>query len=222
MNEFIVTLSIWILPVLFAITLHEAAHGYIAYVLGDDTAKQLGRVSINPIKHIDPIGTVALPLFIFTSTHLLAGSGMLFGWAKPVPVNWMRLGIPRRDMALVALAGPAANLIMAIIWTLLLKLGVNLATDMPLVSAPMIEMAQAGILINAILMIFNLIPILPLDGGRILTSLLPRNQAIAFSRLERYGLVIVIVLMLSGLLGQFILPLVNQFAQLCLTLVSLA
>ena len=160
-------LSVAILPIMLAITVHEAAHGLVADKLGDKTARMAGRVTLNPLKHIDPLGTVVLPLLMY------ALSGFMFGWAKPVPVNWRNLHHPRRDTALVAIAGPAANFIMILIWALLLAVSRELAQSNTWIAVPLYHMANFGILINAILMALNLLPILPLDGGRVLNSLLP-------------------------------------------------
>ncbi len=196
------TLAVLALPVLFAITVHEAAHGWMARRFGDSTAMLLGRVTLNPLKHIDPIGTILVPAVTF----LL--SSFLFGWAKPVPVNWRNLHHPRRDMVLVALAGPGANLIMAVFWALAVKLGVALFDVFEWLALPLIYMGSAGVLINSILMTLNLLPILPLDGGRVLAGLLPPRLAWRFSRLEPYGLFIVIGLLATGLLGKILWPLV--------------
>jgi len=196
-------ISVLLIPVLFAITVHEAAHGWMAKQLGDGTAKMLGRVTLNPLRHIDPIGTLLVPLVTFLFT------GFLFGWAKPVPVNWKNLRNPRRDMALVALAGPGANLVMALLWALLIRSGLALGDVSEWVALPLVYMAGAGVLINAVLMILNLLPILPLDGGRVLAALLPPKAALAFSRLEPYGLLIIIALLVTGLLGEVLLPLVQ-------------
>lgn len=190
-----------IIPVLFAITLHEAAHGWIAKRLGDKTAFMLGRVSANPFKHIDPIGTLLVPAL----SYLI--SGFMFGWAKPVPVNWNNLHSPRRDMALVALAGPAANLAMALFWTLIIKVGVLLISTSELAAFFLIYMGGAGVLFNVLLMTLNLMPILPLDGGRIVYSFLPPRYARYFSRLEPFGLFILIGLLVTGVLGFIIWPL---------------
>ncbi len=190
-----------IIPVLFAITLHEAAHGWVAKRLGDQTAFMLGRVTANPFKHIDPIGTILIPIF----SYLL--SGFIFGWAKPVPVDWRQLRNPRRDMALVAFAGPAANLSMAVIWTLIIKIGVLLIGVAKLPAFFLIYMGGAGVLFNVLLMALNLMPILPLDGGRIVYSLLPAPYAGYFARLEPFGLFILIGLLVSGVLGFLIWPL---------------
>lgn len=205
-------------PVLLAITVHEAAHGWVAFQRGDPTAAMLGRVTFNPIKHIDPVGTVAVPLMIFLTSKLLLGVPFLFGWAKPVPVDWRRLYNPRWDMALVAVAGPAVNLVMAIGWGLVLWLT---ALAVSVIEVPQaflylfVELCVIGVLVNLFLMALNLIPVLPLDGGRIVSALLPRRLAIGFARLERYGLVILIALLLlpngqpPGLLGAILRPAVN-------------
>jgi Zn-dependent protease len=203
LNTTIQQLSILVLPVLFAITVHEAAHGWAAKKLGDSTAMMLGRVTLNPLRHVDPIGTVLVPL----ATFLL--SGFLFGWAKPVPVNWNNLHNPRRDMALVALAGPGANLLMAICWALVAKVGASLEGVLEWAALPLIYMGGAGVLINAILMVLNLLPVLPLDGGRILASLLPPRMARSYALTEPYGLFIVLGLLVTGLLGKLLWPAVN-------------
>lgn len=185
--------AIWALPVLLAITLHEVAHGYVARQCGDDTAARLHRLSLNPLRHIDPVGTVLIPVI------LLVTSGMLFGWAKPVPVSYQRLRHPKRDMALVAVAGPAANLVMAVLWALSLKLA--LAAGAGWVTTPLAYMALAGMSINGVLMVLNLLPIPPLDGGRVLAGVLPRSLEPLYQRIEPYGLFIVFGLMATGLLS---------------------
>jgi len=186
--------AIAVLPILFAITVHEAAHGWVANRCGDSTAKMLGRLTLNPIKHIDPIGTILVPSFIYLT------SGFIFGWAKPVPVTWENLHNPRRDIALVAIAGPMANLLMAIFWAFVMKLGVTLSDTTDSWAYPLVLMGDAGITINLILMMLNLLPILPLDGGRVLNSLLPGPIAYKFSRLEPYGLFIILALFFLGAL----------------------
>ncbi|HEC17031.1 MAG TPA: site-2 protease family protein [Sedimenticola sp.] len=199
---FLQRVSILAIPVLFAITVHEAAHGWVAYRLGDSTAMMLGRVTFNPLKHIDPVGTVLVPLATLLMT------GFLFGWAKPVPVDWRNLHNQRRDMGLVALAGPGANLIMALFWGILIKFGLALAPVSEWFAMPLIAMGAAGVFINCILMVLNLTPIPPLDGGRVLAALLPPKLALAFSRLEPYGLFIVLGLLVTGVLGRLLWPVV--------------
>ncbi len=196
-------LAIFVLPMVFAITVHEAAHGWVAKRLGDRTAEMLGRVTLNPLKHIDPVGTILVPLGLYLLT------GFMFGWAKPVPVNWRNLNHPKRDMGYVALAGPAANLLMALIWAVLIYLGVLGYERFAWVAEPLIFMGVAGVLINSILMALNLLPILPLDGGRVLYSLLPPKQAQVYSRMESFGLFVVVGLMVTGLLGAILWPVVD-------------
>lgn len=199
---------IWALPVFLAITVHEAAHGWVAYHLGDDTAHRAGRITLNPLKHIDPIGTVLLPLI------LVAFSNFIFGWAKPVPVNFRQLFHPRRDSALVSLAGPLANLFMAIFWVMIAQIDATLMNNE--VTLIIALMAWAGISINAALMVLNLLPILPLDGGRILQSLLPPKLAVHFARLEPLGLTLLLILLVTGILDQLLLPVIKQFIDLLL------
>ncbi|SFV69115.1 FIG004556: membrane metalloprotease [hydrothermal vent metagenome] len=184
------TLVIWIIPVLTAIIFHEIAHGYVANLLGDASAKMMGRLSLNPIKHIDPIGTILVPSVLFFI------GGFIFGWAKPVPVNFSALNQPKRDMALVAVAGPLANLLMAVFWLIIYNFGFY-------------QLGSAGISINIILMVVNLLPLLPLDGGRILESFLPNKLAYQFAQTEKYGFFILLFLLSTGLLNQIIMPLVR-------------
>ena len=189
-TELIQTVLIYALPVLFAITLHEAAHGYAARLLGDPTATLMGRVTLNPMAHIDPIGTVLMPLLLYFST----GGAFLFGYAKPVPVRFDRLRQPKRDMVWVALAGPGINLVQALVWgaalLALASLGVN--------ERFFLEMCRAGVLTNVVMFAFNLFPLPPLDGGRILTGLLPWRQALWLSRVEPWGFYIVLALVVTG------------------------
>jgi len=210
-NDLVQTIAIYALPVLFAITLHEAAHGYVARHFGDLTAYAQGRVSLNPLRHIDPLGTIVVPLV------MLVFSGFLFGWAKPVPVNYSALRKPRPHMAWVAAAGPVANLLMAVAWALLLKFAVLLPENS--FSDPLELMAEAGIKVNVIFMCLNLLPILPLDGGRIVASLLPKRAAWQFSRLEPWGIPLLLLLMFVPVYGSnalsFILsPLLSESSAL--------
>ena len=211
--QFIQTLAIWAIPVLFAITVHEVAHGWIAWKRGDPTAMLMGRLTLNPIKHIDPFGTILLPGIL-----LLFHSPFLFGYAKPVPVNFGGLKDPKRDMVLVAIAGPAANLLMAFLWTLVLWLGGHLPGALAYLAEPMQLMGKAGILINVILIIFNLIPIPPLDGGRVAVGLLPPSASIALSRIEPYGFIILIVLLFTGVLWSVLGPLFLMMSNFFLTM----
>ena len=194
-NELVQTISTHAIPVLLAITLHEAAHGYAARQLGDDTAWQMGRVTLNPFPHIDLIGTVIMPLMLFFATS----GQFLFGYAKPVPVDFSRLGHPKRDMIWVALAGPAANLFQAFAWAVLIYLLSGMGSE----ERFFLEMAQAGVLVNLVMFAFNLFPLPPLDGGRILVGLLPMRLAIGFSQIERYGFFIVMGLVLMGAVNTF-------------------
>lgn len=194
---------IWAIPVLFAITVHEVAHGWVALKLGDRTAQMMGRLTLNPFKHIDPIGTLLVPGI------LLVLGGFIFGWAKPVPVSFQNLRRPKADMTWVALAGPMANLVMALIWALVAKIGLSLAQTGSGIGEPMLFMGVAGILINAMLMMLNLLPLPPLDGGRVLVSVLPGPLSWQVSRLEPYGFVILLALLFFGLLGLILWPLVS-------------
>ncbi|WP_284452266.1 site-2 protease family protein [Methylophaga thalassica] len=206
---------IWAIPVLFAITVHEVAHGWVALKLGDRTAQMLGRLTLNPFKHIDPIGTVLVPGLL-----LLLG-GFVFGWAKPVPVSYQNLHQPKRDMAWVAAAGPAANFIMAIIWAIVAKLGLMLIHANITLGQPMMLMGFAGILINTMLMMLNLLPIPPLDGSRVLSSWLPGPMAYKFSRIEPYGFFILLGLLYFGILNLILWPLVSAMLGLLVSVFHL-
>lgn len=192
-------IAIYALPVIFAITVHEAAHGYVAKHFGDMTAFNAGRITLNPIKHIDPFGTILLPAL----TIMLGG--ILFGWAKPVPVDFGRLRNPKKDMLWVAAAGPASNFVMAVFWVLALKYSVFAPEA---IANPLALMAKAGVAINVILMVLNLLPLPPLDGGRIAVSLLPYRYARPFANIEPYGFVILILLLFTGVLGSILQPLI--------------
>jgi len=208
LNPLVQIVAIYALPVLFAITLHEAAHGYVARHFGDMTAHAQGRISLNPLRHIDLVGTIIVPLVIlYFSSRMMDGAGILFGWAKPVPVNYSALRKPRPHMALVAAAGPGANLLMALLWAILLKVSVLLPASG--VSLPLMVVAQAGIGVNLIFMFLNLIPILPLDGGRITASLLPSRAAWQYARLEPWGLPLLVLLLVTNVLSFLLDPLVG-------------
>jgi Zn-dependent protease len=206
---FLQQLPIFVIPMLFAITLHEVAHGWVAKRCGDPTALFAGRLTLNPIKHIDPIGTVAVPLGLL----LMTGGAMAFGWAKPVPVAFNNLNNPRRDMILVALAGPASNLLMALGWALLgaVMRGIG---DLGVVSDFVVGMCVFGIFINVILAVFNLLPLPPLDGGRVLAGLLPPRASRVLDGVEPYGFVIVVILMVTGILWTILNPLRFYFTDI--------
>ena len=197
-------LSLYAIPAVLAITLHEAAHGYAAKRLGDLTAYQQGRITLNPIKHIDVVGTLIVPAVLL----LASGGKMAFGWAKPVPVNFAALRNPKKDMFWVAAAGPGANLIMAIGWALIFKL--TLIMPEHYFSSPLLEMAKVGILINLVLMVLNLMPVPPLDGGRIAISVLPNALAYNLAKLEPYGLLVIMLLMASGVLSSIMYPILGS------------
>ncbi len=207
-EQLIQTVAIGAIPVLFAITLHEAAHGYVARHFGDMTADKAGRISLNPLHHIDPVGTILLPLLT------LWMGGILFGWAKPVPVNFAALRHPKKDMLWVAIAGPASNLVMALGWALVYKMGLIFPENY--FAGPLLGMSQIGIQINVILMVLNLLPLPPLDGGRVAVSLLPHRQAFQLSKVEPYGMFILIFLAVTPVLGLILLPLVNLMFKLIL------
>jgi Zn-dependent protease len=210
-----------ILPVLFAITVHEVAHGWIAKFFGDPTAERLGRVTLNPFKHIDPVGTVLVPAALLVLIAM-AGQGFLFGWAKPVPVTWENLRHPKRDMIFVAAAGPGANLLMAILWGVIAQLANVLPGSVAWLAEPLVYMGLVGILINVLLLVFNLLPLPPLDGGRVAVGLLPGRWAWQLSRVEPFGLVILLTLMITGILWVVIVPPIEFVLRLVTALVGLS
>ena len=212
LEALILKIAVSAIPIIFAITVHEASHGYAAKYFGDLTAERLGRITLNPLKHIDPLGTILLP-----ALTLIIG-GVLFGWAKPVPVNFGNLRNPKKDMLWVAAAGPASNLVMAILWGMLLgfvKRGLD-AGEFPTSAYLLLDMAYVGISINIVLMVLNLLPMPPLDGGRIAVSLLPNNLAFQLSKIEKYGFIILIALMFAGVLGKILSPFISFFQQIIL------
>ncbi len=213
LSNIIQTVALYALPVIFAITLHEAAHGYVARHFGDNTAWQLGRVTLNPVKHIDPVGTILMPALLYFATS----GAFLFGYAKPVPVNFGNLRNPKRDMIWVALAGPGSNLFQALLWGILLYVLVG----MNVTERFFIEMCRAGMLVNVVMFVFNLFPLPPLDGGRVLVGLLPYRQAVAVSRIEPWGFFIVMGLVLAGVITTLwmrpLMKLTYDFLQFVLT-----
>lgn len=211
-------IAIFALPVMFAITLHEAAHGYAAKYFGDLTAHRAGRISLNPFRHIDLIGTVLVPALILLTSKLLGAGFILFGWAKPVPVNFMKLRRPKQDMFWVALAGPASNFAMALFWALAIRFGALLG---PL-GALVVLMGVAGVFINTVLMTLNMLPLPPLDGGRIAVSLLPQPYASSYARIEPYGMIILIVLLYARLLDVVLLPVMTIMMSLIVNLVGIS
>lgn len=196
---------IWALPVVLAITLHEAAHAYVANLCGDTTAKMLGRLSLNPVRHIDPIGTVLMPIVIGLLTHFT----FVFGYAKPVPINWSQLRNPRRDMIWVTLAGPGSNIFMAILWAGCFKIATNLHPESSMPALFLLMSARAGMIINLVLAALNLLPIPPLDGSRVVSSLLPPRKAMIYEKVEPYGFFILLLLMFTGILSMILTPLIN-------------
>ena len=202
-------IAVWALPVLFAITLHEVAHGWVARLFGDNTAFAMGRLSLNPIRHVDPVGTLLIPALL-----ILFNTGFVFGWAKPVPVVMNNLRNPRRDMATVAMAGPFVNLLMAVFWMLLLKIALSSGGEG--IFQGLIYMSAAGVLINLVLMVLNLFPIPPLDGSRVLNGFLPEALAQKVDRIEPYGMVIVLLMLATGVLGKLLLPLLAASSALLL------
>jgi Zn-dependent protease len=206
LDDLIQTVSIAALPIVFAITLHEAAHGYVARHFGDMTAHNAGRISLNPMRHIDLVGTILLPLLT------LWIGGILFGWAKPVPVNFGALRNPKKDMLWVAIAGPASNLFMALGWGLAAKMA--WAFPESYFAEPLLEMARIGIMINVVLMVLNMLPLPPLDGGRVAISILPRQQAFQLAKIEPYGMFVLIFLAITPVLGAILMPPVRATIQL--------
>ena len=205
-------IAIYAIPVVFAITLHEAAHGYVAKHFGDLTAQQAGRITLNPLKHIDPMGTVIVPVALLFMSKALGTQGFLFGWAKPVPVNFANLRRPKQDMLWVAAAGPGINFAMALVWAFLFKVA-TIAPDNNY-ALPLELMSKAGIHINAVLMILNLLPVPPLDGGRIAVSLLPYRIGNRFAAMEPYGLFIILALLFTGMLSAIMGPFIEAVIRL--------
>jgi Zn-dependent protease len=201
-------IAAWVMPVLLAITVHETAHGWVARRFGDKTAAMLGRLTLNPIKHIDPVGTILVPALM-----LLLPGGFVFGWAKPVPVDWRNFKHPKRDMAWVAVAGPVSNLLMALLWALAARAALGMSAD-NWIALPLLFMGVAGIFINTILMVLNLLPLPPLDGGRVVTGLLPAPYAYQFARIEPYGFFILVALLVTGVLSIVMWPVVKLFLQM--------
>ena len=214
------SILLFALPAVFAITVHEAAHGFAARHFGDRTAEVLGRLTLNPIKHIDPIGTVLVPLGLLVLSKTTGAPLVLFGWAKPVPVGTRNLRNPQRDMALVAAAGPASNLAMAAGWTVLLAVGGAMSDTVPMAEL-LAYMAYFGMFFNVILAVFNMMPIPPLDGGRVVSGLLPPRIAMSFDRIEPFGMIIIIALLVSGLLWQIVGPVVSVVYNFFLALTGL-
>ena len=215
-HNLLIKVLIYALPVIFAITLHEAAHGYVARRFGDSTAYMLGRVTLNPVKHIDPLGTILLPIVT------LALSPFMFGWAKPVPVNFNNLREPKRDMLWVAAAGPASNLAQLVVWALAAAVLARVVEPTGLAGAFWLAVADAGIKVNIMFALLNLLPVLPLDGGRILTSVLPGKLSLAYQHTERFGLVILLVLLFTGVIGWILNPLYRGMYNQTLNLIGLA
>ena len=211
------TMAVWIIPVLLAITLHEAAHAWVANRCGDSTAKMLGRLSINPLRHVDPVGTVLVPIFV----AVLSQFQFVFGWAKPVPINWHQLRKPRRDMALVAAAGPVSNIIMALIWASCMKPGLLLNPTSYQIPLFMVLTGQAGVMINLVFAILNLLPVPPLDGSRVFASILPPKLARYYMMPEPFGFLIVFMLLFSGVLSWMLSGPLSWFVSLIYSLFNI-
>lgn len=211
MNDIIQTITIYAIPVIFAITLHEAAHGYVARYFGDATAYLQGRVTLNPLKHIDPIGTIVMPLVL-----AFLPFGFIFGYAKPVPVNFANLRNPKRDMIWVALAGPASNVVQALLWVIVAIVAAHIGIQEPYLT----EVVRAGLLVNCVVAAFNLVPVPPLDGGRVLMGVLPLRASIAYGRIEPYGFFVVLALVATGVLNVWMTPIVNGLRNVTLLLAS--
>jgi Zn-dependent protease len=212
------TIVLWAVPVVFAITLHEAAHGYVAKLFGDRTAEMLGRITLNPLKHIDLVGTILVPGILLTLAWITKSPPFVFGWAKPVPVNFGNLREPKRDMIWVAAAGPASNFLQALVWALVLAVT---APASPWSSAGVFEMADIGFKVNLVLMALNLLPLPPLDGGRVLAGLLPSGASQTLSRLEPYGFFILLALLALGLLDDLMRPLIHVAASVINRIIGL-
>ena len=211
------TIVLWVVPVVFAITLHEAAHGYVAKLFGDRTAEMLGRITLNPLKHIDPVGTLLVPGVLLALAWINKSPPFVFGWAKPVPVNFGNLRNPKRDMIWVAAAGPGSNFVQALLWALVL---VAASPGGAWPSDGLFEMADIGFKVNLVLMALNLLPLPPLDGGRVLAGLLPGNAASTLSRIEPYGFFIILALLVTGLLDDLMRPVVRAAASVIARIVG--